>query len=83
MLVFGPNLRSTPLQFPWGQMFVGPPFMRRATGVLPQSGLATFTENIPNDGGLSGTTLGYFQVWQRYVGTNGGSFGNYAPVEVQ
>lgn len=83
VLVFSSTLRNDRWTSPWGEMFLASPWTRVVSGVLPGSGSIDYNASIPNDGSLSGTTFGYYQGWQRYVGTNGGSFANYAPVEVQ
>lgn len=82
-LVFGPSLRNDRWLSPWGEFFLADPWTRVDSGVIPASGFASFIDTIPNDSALSGTTYGYFQGWQRYPGTNGGSLANFAPVDVQ
>jgi len=84
VLIFGPTLRSDRLPIsPYGQLFLANPWGRVVSAAIPPSGEFEFDATVPNDGGLSGTTLGYYQGWQRYPGTNGGAFVNYAPVDVQ
>ena len=83
VLTFSNTLRNDRLLTPWGEFFLASPWSRVKSGVLPGSGVATFNATIPNDSGLSGTTFGYYQGWQRYAGTNGGSWANYVPIDVQ
>jgi len=83
VLTFAAGLRNNPWSSPWGEFFLASPWGRVKSGILPASGVADFQATIPNDPALSGTTYGYYQGWQRFAGTNGGSFANYAPINVQ
>ncbi len=58
------------------------PWQRVNAGVIDGSGSSTYHHTIPNDGNLSGTIYRYYQGWMRYLGTNGGSFSNFVPIDV-
>jgi serine protease len=82
-LIFGDQLASDRWLSPFGQLFLASPWSRVKSGVLSASGEATFNAMVPNDPALAGTTLGFYQGWQRYAGTNGGSFANFVRVDVE
>ncbi len=84
-IAFAPTLRTIPLQLPpYGEFFLAAPMRRIAGGLLGAEGKAAFLGSIPNDPALVGTTLGYFQGWERFPGSStGGAFTNYEPLTVQ
>ena len=82
-LTAGASLRNDPWFSPFGEFFLANPWQRVTAGVMPPAGRVDFQAQVPNDAGLSGTTYLHYQGWMRYAGTSGGSFSNYAPVEVQ
>ena len=87
VLVFGDTVDvHNPITVPpYGDLFLKGVLRRVAIGTLDVNGELVFGDNIPNDGGLSGTTMGYFQNWQRFIsGQPGiGAFGNYAPLDIE
>lgn len=55
-----------------------------ASGTIGSSGSTTLSYPIPNNGGLSGQTVGYVQAAVFFQsGPGNGSFTNYAPIEIQ
>ncbi len=83
VLTSSAELRPAPVLTPFGEFFLAGPWQRVDVGVLDASGFATYDFTIPNDPSLIGTTYRYLQGWMRFPGTNGGSFANYVPVDVQ
>ncbi|TDJ71262.1 MAG: hypothetical protein E2O39_08625 [Planctomycetota bacterium] len=85
VICFSPEFLLSPIQIPpYGSLYLGSPFFRIQTGVLSASGEASYSASIPNDGTLAGTTIGYYESWQRFQsGPGGGTFTNYVPIEVQ
>lgn len=85
VLLFATDLRPTPVhRVPYGYLFLETTLKRLQTGPLDGQGELVFTATIPA-GATPGTTLGYFQNWQRFQnGQPGlGAFGNLVPLVVQ
>jgi hypothetical protein len=70
---------------PYGFFMLGGNLIRKHAGALDGAGLMSYSEAIPNDPNLSGTTLGYCLTWQRFLsGQPGvGAFGNVASIDIQ
>jgi serine protease len=70
-------------QAPFGYRYLGS-LKTTAAGTIGASGSTSLSYPIPNNGGLSGKTIGYLQAVVFFQsGTGTGSFTNYAPIEVQ
>ena len=68
---------------PLGYRYLGS-LRTTASGTIGASGSTTLSFPIPNNGGLSGKTVGYVQAAVFFqAGSGTGSFTNYAPIEVQ
>lgn len=68
---------------PLGYRYLGA-LRTTVNGTIGASGSTTLSYPIPNNGGLSGQTLGYVQAAVYFQsGPGNGSLTNYAPVEVQ
>ncbi|KAA3614386.1 MAG: hypothetical protein DWQ01_01400 [Planctomycetota bacterium] len=84
-MMYSKTLAATPAYMPpYGYLYLSTPLDRHEIDVLPASGQFTYNFNIPNNGGLSGTTIGYVQgavLFNTLPGT--GTFTNYYPIEVQ
>jgi hypothetical protein len=87
VLVFGVGINTaTPFHSPpYGYFLLQGGINRVLAGVIDGLGQLDYNDSIPNIPGLSGTTIGYYQTWQRFQnGQSGvGAFGNYVPIEVQ
>jgi len=87
VMVFGTGLQDvSPVAVPpYGYFMLAGSLQRKQAGALDAAGQLSYTENIPNDPNLSGTTLGYCLTWQRFLsGQPGiGAFGNAAAIEIQ
>lgn len=68
---------------PFGYRYLGS-LRTTASGTIGASGSTTLSYPIPNNGGLSGKTIGYVQARAIFAsGPGTGSFSNYAPIEIQ
>jgi len=77
------SLRSVPFTIaPYGQLFLEAPLRRADTGVLDSSGEARYPATVPNDPALIGSTIAYYQGWQRFVG-GGAALTNWVSVTVE
>ena len=87
VMVFGTAIRDvSPIAVPpYGYFMLAGGLTRKQSGALDAAGLLSYSEAIPPDPNLSGTTLGYCLTWQRFLsGQPGiGAFGNVAPIEIQ
>jgi subtilisin family serine protease len=87
VMVFGTAIRDVnPVAVPpYGFFMLGGNLIRKHAGALDGAGLMSYSEAIPNDPNLSGTTLGYCLTWQRFLsGQPGvGAFGNVASIDIQ
>jgi hypothetical protein len=86
-MVFGTAIRDVnPVAVPpYGYFMLAGNLTRKQAGALDASGNLSYSEAIPADPNLSGTTLGYCLTWQRFLsGQPGiGAFGNVAAIEIQ
>ncbi|MFT4541715.1 MAG: serine protease [Planctomycetota bacterium] len=84
VIAFGPDLRINPGDFGiYGHLFLKNPITRVQNTALDAFGTATYLDSIPNIPGLIGTTIGYYQAFQRYGSAAGlGVFTNYVPITV-
>jgi serine protease len=82
-LGFSNSLLATPTHIaPYGYRYLGG-LSQQASGVIPVSGTETLSFPIPNNGSLSGKTVGYVQAAVTFsAGPGTGSFTNYQPVEI-
>jgi serine protease len=87
VMVFGTAIRDVnPVAVPpYGYFMLAGNLTRKQAGALDASGNLSYSEAIPADPNLSGTTLGYCLTWQRFLsGQPGiGAFGNVAAIEIQ
>ena len=81
---FSTSLRSNPGDFGvYGSLFLHGPITRVQSTVFGTAGTASYTDSIPNDPNLIGTTIGYYQAFTRYqTGPGVGFMTNWVPVEV-
>jgi subtilisin family serine protease len=87
VMVFGTAIRDvSPIAVPpYGYFMLAGSLTRKKSGALNAMGQLSYSEAIPADPNLSGTTLGYCLTWQRFLsGQPGiGAFGNVAAIEIQ
>ena len=87
VMVFGTAIRDvSPIPVPpYGYFMLAGSLTRKTSGALDGTGQLSYSEAIPADPNLSGTTLGYCLTWQRFLsGQPGvGAFGNVAAIEIQ
>ncbi|MEO2161655.1 MAG: S8 family serine peptidase [bacterium] len=87
VMVFGTGISDVnPISVPpYGYFMLAGSLTRKKSGALDLVGQLSYSEAIPADPNLSGTTLGYCLTWQRFLsGQPGiGAFGNVAAIEIQ
>jgi subtilisin family serine protease len=87
VMVFGTAIRDVnPVAAPpYGYFMLAGNLTRKQAGALDATGKLSYSETIPADPNLSGTTLGYYLTWQRFLsGQPGiGAFGNVAAIEIR
>ncbi len=87
VMIFGTAMADVnPLAVPpYGYFMLSGSLQRKHSGALDASGQLSYSEAIPPDASLAGTTLGYMLTWQRFLsGQPGtGAFGNTAAIQIQ
>ena len=85
VLAFSGQLAPAPYSVGvYGELFLGGPISRVLTIPLDAQGESRYTDSIPNDSALIGSTIGYYQGWQRFQTQSGvAHFTNRLSVVVQ